>query len=187
MHVKFGMIASGIVAVLFVLSGAAPALAAEGATDETETDSARGVCSSGWRWIPLEREVDAKMLVGNTQANFNGTDAPAEMTFTSTVSGTFTASVDGSFEVGMDAKIASASAIFGTTFAASLTASIGNSITITVPAQSWGYGEYGIWNSYIMGEEFYQQGVGQVCNISQQTPAGLLAPFRAGWDTWTSQ
>lgn len=82
------------------------------------------------------------MLIGNTQANFNGTNAPAQMTSTSTASGTLSASADGSLQVGISAKLASASAAFGTTFSAS--------------------------------------------NITQRTTAGIQAPFRAGWETWTS-
>jgi len=182
---KLGLFAAVVVATILSVGGTAPAFASDNVVDDESSNSVQNVCSSGWKWLILEKEYDGKMLIGATQANFNGTASPAQATFTSTASGTFTATVHGSSNLGIDAKLASASTTFGASFSGSLTASLGNSITITVPPQSWGMAEYGIWTSYVRGEEQYWQGIGTVCNITQTNNSWLYAPFRAGWDTWT--
>lgn len=184
---KSKLLAAGVIAAIVSLSGAVPALADDNVTDD-QTETRQGVCSSGWRWFPLERElVNGWLPVGPMQFNHNGTDSPAKVTFTSTAEATMTATASGSFNVGIDAKIASASAEYGVAFQGSVTAGIGNTIEITVPPRSYGYGEYGIWSSTIRGEEQYWQGIGTVCNITERKKAYLnRAAFRVGWDTSTS-
>lgn len=171
------------------LGGGSAAFAQDSTVDDessTETtEGVQGVCSSGWLYMPGAVETDGFLPVGGFHANYNGTEAPALVTFTSDASATLGAAVDGSVNVGIDGKIASASAAFGVNYQISMTASIGNQIQITVPPGQYGYGEFGIWSQYVKGEEVHMQGIGPVCNVVERRSAGLKAPYRAGWNTWT--
>lgn len=188
MRKKIGLFAAGVLASVVAFGGALPAAAQDDTIDEQTREDVQGsgVCSSGWRYWPGAIEMDGFLPVGPLQANHNGTASPATVTFTSTQSATVTASADGSLSVDLSVKLATINAALGTTLTLSATAEIGNSIQITVPAGQYGYGEYGIWSNYITGEEQYWQGIGTVCNITERRTAGVLAPYRVGWNTWTA-
>lgn len=185
MRKTYSLLSAGVIVAVLSLSGVVPAAADDqDKVDEPATQSNPvGTCGNGWLWFPQERVFDGKLMIGPTQFSANGTNAPAKATFTSTVSGTFTAMLDGGTEIGLDAKLAQASAKFGASFQASMTAAVGNSIEVTVPPGATAYAEYGIWNSYIKGEEQHWVGLGPACNVVEKRSAGMQAPFRAGWDT----
>lgn len=190
-----GLVAVGVLASVVALGGALPAAAQDDATDEQRQGSVQGaqenvqgagVCgTSGWVYRPGVVEVNGFMPIGVTQANRNGTASPAQVTFSSTASGTMSASADGSLSVDLSAKLASINTALGTSLTMSMTAEFGTTIEITVPPGQVGYGEFGIWNSYVTGEELHIQAIGPVCNIIDRKSAGVLAPYRSGWNTWT--
>ena len=76
-------------------------------------------------------------------------------------------------------KLAEISGQFGISAQLSATASVGNSITFTVPSGKTGYGSYGVWSLPVRGKE--SRMIGPACEM--QTRATMTtAPFRVGWD-----
>lgn len=141
-----GALAAGFVLAAVFAGGVAPATAAEstpqGVSSADDTDaSAR--CTAGWRYQPTARTSNTLTKIGPTHSSHNGTGAAATMTLTSTVSGTVSASWTGSANVSGSVKLVSISGTYSINAQASVTATVGNSISITVPAGKTGNGDYG--------------------------------------------
>lgn len=166
---------------LFVAAAAAPTFAA--ANEDPSDPGTRSVCSAGWFFTPQSRGADTFSKVGPTYSNDNGTPYNASMTLSSTVTGTVYASVSGSTNVGLSVKVASVATTYGISSTASMSVTTGNSITITVPPNATGNGDYGAWRADVRGVDRYQTAN---CAITQTLQTTIYAPYRRGWNTWIS-
>lgn len=121
--------------------------------------------------------------VGPTYSNYNGTGSSASMTLTNSVSGTVSVTYSGSSNVSGSVKLVTLGATFGISAQASITATVGNSITITVPAGKTGNGDYGVWRAYVTGKEVYYL---NNCTSGGSSASNVWAPYRVAWNTWIS-
>ncbi|CAI9391461.1 hypothetical protein [Microbacterium sp. T2.11-28] len=179
-----------VVACALLLS-AAPAWAAGAPTERLATASAesasltalsvpiKGCSTSAWRYDSTSRGTRTLTQIGPTQANRNRTAKSMRVTLTSDVGGTVNAQFSGATNVKGSVKVAEISAEFGVSAGLSVTASVGNSVTFTVPSGKTGYGDYGVWSLPVRGKEY--RTLGPDCTI-QSRAASTLAPFRVGWD-----
>lgn len=177
-HRRRAAFAAGIAAIALgatiPLTGASAATAAEVAPT--------GACEAGWYFNPTSRSTDTFAPVGPQQANPNGTGSASQDTFTASVSGTVSVEVSGSVNVGVDAKVASIGAEYGISAAASVTAEMGNSTTITVPAGQTGFAQYGVHQAVVQGVEQYRT---PACTVTSTRQTTVVAPYGVGWSTWT--
>lgn len=176
------------VAVVAVLATACvvPAHAAEPvphSVASTSDATPYGACSAGWKYRSTGRGADTHFKVGATQSNFNGTSGTASSTFSAKVSGTASVTVSGGANVGVSAKLASVQATYGLAVKASMTASLGNSITVSIPSKRTVNADYGAWRAYTTGfEEYYTAN----CAVTQRKSVTMYSPYKIGWRTWTS-
>lgn len=180
-----GTYAAALALVAVLAGGVIPAAATEAPPPSavaTNTDVSPK-CVSGWRYQALQRTSSSLVKIGPTHSSRNGTGSSASMTLTSTVSGTVGAAWTGSTNVSGSVKLASISGTFGINAQASVTATVGNSITITVPAGKTGNGDYGIWKTYVTGKEVYYL---NNCTSGASSATNVWAPYRVGWNTWIS-
>ncbi len=139
----------------------------------------KGCSTSKWRYDSTSRGARKLTQIGPTQANRNRTGKSMRVTLTSDVGGTVNAQFSGATNVKGSVKVAEISAEFGVSAGLSVTASVGNSVTFTVPAGKTGYGDYGVWSLPVRGKEY--RTLGPDCTI-QSRATSTLAPFRVGWD-----
>lgn len=186
-RIKAAAAAAAVVAAL--LAGSiSPATAAEVAPSGDVAATAEGGdvgarCGSGWRYVSTSRGGDVHYRVGPTQSNYNGTSSPANLHFTSSVSGTVQVGVSGSTNVGASVKLASISATYGINAQASLTANVGVTFDIVVPAFKTGNGNFGVWRASVTGKENYYL---SNCTVADTKSTSVMAPYRVGWNTWIS-
>jgi hypothetical protein len=80
------------------------------------------------------------------------------------------------------AIIAGVDATFGISVEASISTTIGNAMSITVPPYKTGYGQYGVWRKVTYGHYYYR-----LTNCSVGTDDGYItaySPWYTGWNTW---
>jgi hypothetical protein len=121
--------------------------------------------------------------IGPSQANYNGSPYPMTSTFTATGSGTAGVSVSGDTEVSLRALVATQKVKFGVAFSASMTATLGNSITVTSPPRKTLYGEYGVWRKRIVGTSYR---IYSNCTTSTHNTVVSYTPYHVGWVTWAN-
>ncbi|MFJ1752754.1 hypothetical protein [Kitasatospora sp. NPDC088134] len=79
--------------------------------------------------------------------------------------------------------VAGASTSLGISLSVSLTAPLGNSTTITVPAGRTGYAEYGVWRKKTSGTYWK---ILTNCTTQNYTGTTAWSPWYVGWNTWVS-
>ncbi|MEV6841732.1 hypothetical protein AB0N17_46395 [Streptomyces sp. NPDC051133] len=159
----------------------APAAAPSDAADKAEgVPSSRG-CEQGWYYYPTSKTKDYHKGVGAEQSNHNGTSRTARSTFTSEVSGTIGIAYSGELNVKGDLAVIEISGKFGVTVSASLTAKIGNSISVDTPAHKTTYGRYGVYRLKSYG---YSQYTYVNCGKGAKHNVTIYTPHRVGWAIW---
>lgn len=93
------------------------------------------------------------------------------------VSGTASATVEG----GIDVALASIKASVTAAATSSVSVSVGNSTTMTVPAYKTGYAAYGANTVSVYGKSYRQTTYCAEYNVRYVT---VVAPTSVGWKTW---
>ncbi|MGW6488184.1 hypothetical protein [Streptomyces sp. NPDC055056] len=155
-----------------------PAAAPSDAADQVP--SSRG-CEQGWYYKASSKSKDYHKGVGAEQANHNGTSRTAKSTFTSDVTGTVGIAYTGELNVKGSAAVIEISGKFGVTVSASLTAKLGNAITVDTPARKTTYGRYGVYRLKSYG---YSQYTYVNCGKGAKHNVTIYTPHRVGWAIW---
>ncbi|MFF9156092.1 hypothetical protein ACF1AB_28125 [Streptomyces sp. NPDC014846] len=142
--------------------------------------SSRG-CEQGWYYYPTSKNKDYHKGVGPSNSNHNGTSRTAKSTFTSEVSGTVGIAFSGELEVKGNAAVVEISGKFGVTVSASMTAKIGNSISVPTPAHKTTYARYGVYRLKSYG---YSQYTYVNCGKGKKHKVTIYTPHRIGWALW---
>ncbi|MFF5435493.1 hypothetical protein ACFY5K_36575 [Streptomyces griseofuscus] len=159
----------------------APAPSA-GEDAEASMPSARQ-CLEGWFYYPTSKTKDYHKGVGVEQANHNGTSRTAKSTFTSEVSGTVGVAATGEVKVSLKQVVAEEEVKFGVTLSASLTAKIGNTISVDTPSRKTTYARYGVFRLKSYG---YSQYTYYNCYKGTKKNSTIYTPRRVGWAIWES-
>lgn len=137
----------GTMAACALLLSAAPAWASSAPIERVVTTGAgtssltalsipiKGCSTSKWKYDSTSRGARKLTQIGPTQANRNRTSKSMRVTLTSDVGGTVSAQFSGSTNVRGSVKVAEISAEFGVSAGLSVTATVGNSVTFTVPSR----------------------------------------------------
>jgi hypothetical protein len=191
MSLKRILSAPTLIAPLVVL-GATPAFADHpqpspdnpdiviGYDNETEVFRAKGgtpvlmmPCQRGGITYRVTSFSNSHKAVGPTQSNHNGTSHSATSTFTATVSGTVSIAWNVSGSLKVDRLVAGGELATGVNLSASLTASLGNSISVRTPARKTTTATYGVWRKKTKGDY-------HVCGEKKKKVIAWT-PWRAGW------
>lgn len=167
----------GIAAILGVIGVAQPAIAAPVHSDT------KSLCSSGWSYVPIARGADSFSRVGSPQSDYNGTKTTERATFSAQTAGTVSATFTGSADLSLSVEIAQIAGHWSIATSVSKTTTIGNAISLDVPAGKTGNGEYGAWRAYVTGKE---QFTNNACVITTSSAKNIYAPYKVGWHTWIS-
>lgn len=182
------------IAIAMTLGGATPSVAAHSDRIDPVVDSRdaghafrpvigiKGCGTSAWKYRSSSRSSKKLTQFGPVYSHRNRSNNAASMTVTAQVGGTATATFSGSTNVKASAKLAEISGTFGIQASVSLTASMGQSVTMKVGPRKTGYARYGIFSLPVKGTE--QRVLAPDCTI-QSRPSTTVAPFEVGWETWT--
>ncbi|MER5755022.1 hypothetical protein [Streptomyces sp. NPDC002088] len=138
-------------------------------------------CSDGWYYYPTSKDKDYHKGVGAEQANYNGTSRTAKSTFVSEVSGTVGIAVSGELKVEGNAAVVKIEGKFGVNVSASLTAKIGNTISVDTPSRKTTYARYGVYRLKSYG---YSQYTHLNCTKGAKKNVTIYTPHRIGWAIW---
>lgn len=138
-------------------------------------------CEQGWYYHPTSKNKDHHKGVGVEQANHNGTSRTAKSTFTSEVSGTVGVAFSGELNVKVTVAVVESGVKFGVTVSASLTAKIGNSISVDTPPHKTTYARYGVFPLKSYG---YSQYTYVNCGKGSKKNVTIYTPHRVGWAIW---
>ncbi|MYS13703.1 hypothetical protein [Streptomyces sp. SID4982] len=138
-------------------------------------------CDQGWYYHPTSKTKDYHKGVGVEQANYNGTSRTAKSAFTSEVTGTVGVAYTGELNVKGTVAVAEISSKFGVTVSASLTAKIGNTVTVDTPSHKTTYARYGVFRLKSYG---YSQYVYVNCGKGSKKNVTIYTPHRVGWAIW---
>ncbi|MFI6492722.1 hypothetical protein [Streptomyces sp. NPDC050564] len=119
--------------------------------------------------------------VGPTNANYNGTSRTARSTFTSEVTGSVTVGVSGELDTSINTMIAKIEAKFNINLSLSLTAKLGNSISVDTPSHKTTHARYGVWRLKHTGQSWI---VHANCTSTPKHTVVSYSPYRVGWYLW---
>jgi hypothetical protein len=141
-------------------------------------------CDAGWAYTDLTRYANTIATVGPTQSDYNGTGSAASATFSATTSGTISLSASSSAKVSAGVIITNVELTFGISVTTSLTATVGNSITISIPSHKTGYAAYGVWEVVTYGHYYY---INSICQTTiNDGYIDTYSPSYVGWRVWTA-
>jgi len=141
------------------------------------------LCQAGWTYRSTGRGNDVHFKIGPTQANYNGTSTVMQSTFWAQATATVSASFSGGASVSIPIKVAEIKAKYGIAASVSITATLGTSITISVPSKKTGNADYGVFRAYTTGVEEY---VTNACAVTQSKSVTGYTPYKVGFLTWVS-
>ncbi|MEU3886084.1 hypothetical protein [Streptomyces sp. NPDC029041] len=121
--------------------------------------------------------------VGATQSNYNGTPRAAKSTFTSEVTGTVGVSVTGGLTVSVKAMLAKIEGKYDVNLSASLTAKLGNKISVSTPAKKTTNAKYGVFRLKNTGVSYT---IYSNCRTSPKKTVTSYSPMKVGWYLWES-
>lgn len=138
-------------------------------------------CDPGWIFTPKAQYGNYHSQVGPALYNRNDTSQTANSKFTSEVTGTVGIAVEGSTEVQGGVFIASVKSSYKVSLSASLTAKMGNEISVSVPPRSGVYAAYGVWRLKVTGHNYY---LDSICRTRNSTNPVVYGPRYVGWRIW---
>jgi hypothetical protein len=141
-------------------------------------------CEDGYFWESTKKYKDYHKGVGATQSNYNGTSRTAKSTFTSEVSGTITVGVSGKLKAKASVAVAEIESEYGYNLSVSLTAKIGNSISVNTPSKTSTNAKYGVYRLKSAGYSQYHYAN---CTKGVKHNATLYTPHRIGWYIWETK
>ncbi|MFF8975155.1 hypothetical protein [Streptomyces sp. NPDC014995] len=138
-------------------------------------------CEPHWSYYATSKSKDYHKGVGAEQANYNGTSRTARSTFVSEVTASVGIAVTGEFKAGADIAIASIEQKFSVNVSASLTAKLGNTISVDTPARKTTFARYGVYRLKSYG---YNQYTYVNCTKGVKKNVTIYTPHRIGWAIW---
>ncbi|MEW2275885.1 hypothetical protein GTY41_05395 [Streptomyces sp. SID685] len=165
----------GSLIAVVLLAGGGPASAEE--VPPANTDSTVATAP------PTGKTKGYHKGVGVEQANHNGTSRTAKSTFTSEVSSTVGVAATGEVKVSLKQVVAEEEVKFGVTLSVSLTAKIGNTISVDTRSHKTTYARYGVFRLKSYGYSqytYYNRYKGTKKNST------IYTPRRVGWAIWES-
>ncbi|MCK8676731.1 hypothetical protein [Streptomyces lichenis] len=138
-------------------------------------------CVPHWKYTATSKTKDYHKGVGSEQANYNGTSQSARSMFTSEVTGSVGVAFSGEVGVKASAVVAEVEAKFGIELAVSLTAKLGNTISVPTPPKKTTFARYGVYRLKSAG---YSQYTYQNCTKGTKKNVTVYTPRRVGWAIW---
>jgi hypothetical protein len=147
--------------------------------------AALGYCD-GWHYTNVAVGSSSMVVTNGPYKNYNGTRYNQTHTFTSTTSVTVGVGLSVEAKASWGAIVASAEVTAKVDLSASLTATISNSVTMTVPPYTYANARYGVWRIYTTGH-LYHQYFDTYCrtDVDYGTVVARV-PRSVGWYTWLS-
>ncbi|MFJ8094714.1 hypothetical protein [Streptomyces griseofuscus] len=134
-------------------------------------------------YTPTYKGGDHHKGVGAPQANTNNTSHSATSTFTAEVSGTVGVSYSGSLSVSANAMIGKIEAKYDVSLSASMTAKLGNSMSISTPAHKITHASYGVYRLRTQGTSYV---ITENCKTTTKSTVTSYTPHYVGWYIWES-
>jgi hypothetical protein len=158
-----------------------PAPAPSDAANHTGNSPDGRGCEQGWSYHATSKKKDYHKGVGAEQANFNGSPHTAKSTFVSEVSGTVGIAFSGELKVSSDVAVVEVEGKFGVNVSTSLTAKLGNTISVDTSPHKTTYGRYGVYRLKSYG---YNQYTYVNCGKGAKKNVTIYTPHRVGWVIW---
>ncbi|HLW01593.1 MAG TPA: hypothetical protein VKT82_23250 [Ktedonobacterales bacterium] len=141
-------------------------------------------CAKSYTYDHLTDMGKAQVITDQEQ-DYNGSSGVETVKLDATKSATVTVSVSEtttiSTEVDLDAVVAGVQQEVNSSVSFAVTASISNSPEIQIPAQSWGYGNYGVFVQVASGHLYSFK-----CHKDYGPNVKTYTPIAAGWCTWVT-
>jgi len=138
-------------------------------------------CDAANVYVPKTKGKQYHKGVGATLSNRNDTSRTAKSTFTSEVSGTVGVSVSAGLSISIDALIGKIEQKYDINLSASLTAKLGNSISVDTPSKTTTNAKYGVYRLKNTGVSYR---VYSNCESSPQKTVTSYTPLKVGWYLW---
>ncbi|MFE9093042.1 hypothetical protein [Streptomyces sp. NPDC007264] len=132
-------------------------------------------------YAPTYKGGDQHKGVGAPQANTNNTSHTAKSTFTAEVSGTVGVTYSGHLSVSVESMIAKIEAKYDVSLSASLTAKLGNAISVDTPAHKITHAKYGVYRLRNQGTSYV---IYSNCQTSAKNTVTSYTPHYVGWYIW---
>ncbi|MET7686027.1 hypothetical protein [Streptomyces sp. NPDC005423] len=140
-------------------------------------------CEVSRVYTPTYKGGDHHKGVGAPNANANNTSHTAKSTFTAEVTGTVGVTYTGHLSVSMEAMIGKVEAKWDLSLSASMTAKLGNSISVDTPAHKMTHATYGVYRVRTQGTSYV---VAENCKITSKSTVTSYTPHYVGWYIWES-
>ncbi|MFC9286118.1 hypothetical protein [Streptomyces sp. NPDC057052] len=138
-------------------------------------------CEPHWSYYATSKNKDYHKGVGAEQANYNGTSRTAKSTFVSEITASVGIAFTGEFKAGASIVIASIEQKFSVNVSASLTAKLGNTVSVGTPARKTTFARYGVYRLKSYG---YNQYTYINCTKGVKKNVTIYTPHRIGWAIW---
>lgn len=138
-------------------------------------------CEPHWKYTATKKDKDYHKGVGAEQANYNNTSRTAKSSFTSEVSGTVGIAHTGELKVGSKIAVIEIEGKLSVNVSVSLTAKIGNTISVDTPPRKSTLARYGVYRLKSYG---YSQYTYQNCTKGVKKNVTIYTPRRVGWYLW---
>lgn len=141
----------------------------------------REYCEPASIYTPQTKGGKYHKGVGPTLSNTNNTSRTAKSTFTSEVSSTVGVSVTAGLTVSVDRMIAKIEGKYEVSLSASLTAKLGNSISVDTPSRKTTNAKYGVYRLKNTGVSYRMY---DNCQTSAKKTITSYTPMKVGWYLW---
>lgn len=141
----------------------------------------RPICDRANIYTPTSKGAKYHKGVGATLSNYNNTSRTARSTFTSEVSGTVGVSVTAGLTVSVNAMIGKIEQKYEVNLSASMTAKLGNSISVDTPSKTTTNAKYGVFRLKNTGTSYT---IYDNCEVSAKKTVTSYTPLKVGWYLW---
>lgn len=135
-------------------------------------------------YTPNYKGADHHYGVGAPQGNTNKGSRPARTTFTAETSGTIGVSLSGSLSTSVSVMIVKIEGKYDVSLSASLTAKLGNSISVDTPPGKVTHGKYGVYRLRNKGTSYV---IYSNCQTSAKSTVTSYTPHYIGWYIWETK
>ncbi|GAA3820521.1 hypothetical protein GCM10022403_062420 [Streptomyces coacervatus] len=154
--------------------------------DDTKPPSAGNApaveqCDQANVYLPKTKGKQYHQGVGPTNSNYNNTSRTAKSTFTSEVTGSVGVSVSAGLTISINALIGKIEQKYDVHLSASLTAKLGNTISVDTPPKTTTNAKYGVYRLKNTGISYR---IYSNCESSPQKTVTSYTPLKVGWYLW---
>ncbi|WP_369043731.1 hypothetical protein [Streptomyces sp. Midd1] len=151
--------------------------------DGPGNDPHHPVCDYSKIYTPSSKGKNYQKAVGASQANTNKSGHTAKSTFVAESTGTVGVSFSGSLSTSVSVMIAKIETKYDVTLSASLTAKLGNSISVDTPNKKTTHATYGVYRLKATGTSYH---INTNCKASPKSTVVSYTPHWVGWYLWQS-